>query len=448
MAALQLPAGPRGRFFTGSLKEFLRDRLGFLTRIARDYGDVVPLHLGPRRIILVSHPAAIEEVLVSKNGQFTKHSALRVNRLVLGNGLLTSDGDFWLRQRRLAQPAFQRQQVARYAPTVVEQTRQLLATWTPGETRDVLVEMMRLTLGIAAKTLFGADAASHAGDVGAALAVTQQQFVSRYYRLVPLPMWIPTAENLRMRRAVRTLDEIIYGFIRQRRAAGADSGGTDLLSLLLHARDDVDQSRMSDQQLRDEALTLFLAGHETTALTLTWAWFLLAKNPAAQEPLVAECDRVLGDREATFDDLPRLKYAEHVVQEAMRLYPPAWVIGREAREACEIGGYAIARGATLLMSQWIVHRDPRFYDQPDEFRPERWEGDAAARLPKFAYFPFGGGPRVCIGNTFAMLEAVLALATIARAYRFTLDPQHPVEPHALFTLRPRAGVRAPLTPRC
>jgi cytochrome P450 len=439
------PPGPKGSLLGGNLSEFRRDRLDFLTRCARTYGDFVSLRLGPRRVILVSDPDAIEHVLVTAGRHFVKHFALRMSPLILGNGLLTSEGDFWLRQRRLAQPAFQRGRVAGYAGVMVDYAERMLAGWRAGEPRDLLAEMSRLTLAIAAKTLFDADADDKANAVRSALEVSQQHFIRRFNSLVPIPVSIPTPGNLRLRRAVRQLDVVIYEFIRQRRAGGAEKG--DLLSMLLHARDEGDGGRMTDRQLRDEAMTLFLAGHETTALALSWTWFLLATHPEAEARLLEELRGALGGRAPTVEDWPRLKYTERVVTEAMRLYPPAYVIGREATSAVEVGGYTVPKGMTLLMSQWVVHRDPRWYESPEKFRPERWEGERAKALPKYAYFPFGGGPRLCIGNTFALMEAVLVVATIAQRFRFRLVPGQTVEPSPTFTLRPQSGIKVVLEGR-
>jgi cytochrome P450 len=442
---VSLPPGPRGHFLSGNLPEFRRDRLEFLTSCARDYGDVVRLRFGSRRLYLVSHPDLIEEVLVTQSRNFIKHFALRLNPLVLGKGLLTSEGDFWLRQRRLIQPAFGKQRIAAYAPVMVSAAQEVIGSWQPGETRDIMAEMMRLTLQIAAKTLFDADTTREASNVGDALKVLQESFLARFNYLLPVPLWVPTRRNLRLRRAVRRLDNILYGFIRQRRASEVDKG--DLLSLLLHARDEDDGGQMTDQQVRDEAMTLFLAGHETTALAMTWTWSLLANSSEADARLIAELRQVLSGRPPTVEDLPRLKYTEMVIQESMRLRPPAYLIGREALQACEIGGYRVPRGTTVLMSPWVLHHDKRYFDDPDRFRPERWAAGLAQRIPKFAYFPFGGGPRICIGNTFAMMETVLVLATIAPHWRFTLAPGAQVEPIPTFTLRPRHGVPAVLTPR-
>jgi cytochrome P450 len=262
---------------------------------------------------------------------------------------------------------------------------------------------------------------------------------------VPTPLWLPTPGNLRARRAVRQLDAVMYRIIAERRAQKTDRG--DLLSLLLRARDESDGAGMSDKQLRDEAMTLFLAGHETTALVLSWTWYLLAQHPAAERQLWAELDAVLGGRAPSVDDWPKLKYAEHILLESMRLYPPAYLIGREAIADCVIGGYDIPRGMTLLMPQWVVQRDPRFFDEPDSFRPERWGEERIKSLPKFAYYPLGGGPRICIGNQFAMMEMVLLLATIAQKFCFRMTPGATVTPLPTFTLRPVPGVPGVIMPR-
>jgi cytochrome P450 len=442
----KFPPGPPGRFLTGNLREFRRDMLAFFLKATREHGDVVLIRLGPRRIYLVSHPDLIEEVLLRNNTSFRKHYALRMNRLLLGNGLLSSEGDFWLRQRRLVQPAFQRDRIAGYGAIMVEYTERLLARWRNGEVRDVHADMTQLALEIIAKSLFDADVHVEAPEVGSALAEAQESFLARFQSLLPLPEWVPTPGNLRLRRAIRRLDAIVYRFIAQRReTAQAPSDGTgppprdDLLSMLLNAQDE-DGSRMDDRQLRDEAMTLFLAGHDTTALTLSWAWYVLAQNPEVDAKLCAELRQVLGDRPPSVDDLPRLRYTEYVVRESMRLYPPAYAIGREALTACELGGYHVPAGQTILMCQWVTHRDPRYFANPEKFEPDRWENGLLSRLPKYAYFPFGGGPRVCIGNTFAMMEATLVLAAIARRFRFERADAEPVRPRPSLTLRPERGI--------
>lgn len=436
------PPSPPGSPLGGHLGAFTSDRLGFFTHCAREYGDVVGLRFGIYRLALVSDPALIESVLVTNNRQFTKHYALRMNRLLLGDGLLTSEGDFWRRQRRLAQPAFHRQRIAGYGDTMVDFTQRLVETWQDGETRDLHAEMMALTLQIVAKTLYDADVTDQADEVGRAMAVVMETFVERLDNLIMLPEKVPLPVNRRLQRAVRTLDAIVYRIIEERRSAGEDRG--DLLSMLLAARDEDDGGRMTDRQLRDEVMTLFAAGHETTAIALSWTFYLLAQNPATVAALQAELDAILGGRAPSIDDLPRLRFTDQVVTEAMRLYPPAWIIGREATRDCTIGGYRIRRGTSVLMSQWVLHRDPRFFDDPDAFRPERWADGLAKQLPRFAYFPFGGGPRLCIGNAFAQMEAVLLLATIAQRCRFSLVLEHPVVPQPSLTMRPKYGVRVTL----
>ncbi|MCI0378987.1 MAG: cytochrome P450 [Gemmataceae bacterium] len=439
------PPGPKGTWLGGNLRDFRRERQDFLTRSAREFGDVVYMRFAHRRIFLASHPDLIEEVLVTRNHDFIKHFALRLNPLLLGNGLLTSENSFWLRQRRLVQPAFIKSRLAGYAPAVVATTERLLAEWRAGEHREIHAEMMRLTLQIAAKTLFGSEATSDTRDVARALQIMQDNFLERFLNLIPPPLWLPTRSNRRFKRAVRRLDEIIYRFIRERRASQVEQH--DVLSLLLRARDEEDGKGMSDQQVRDEAMTLFLAGHETTALTLSWTWYLLAQHPAAAEKLLAEIQSVLPGRLPTFDDVAKLRYTEAIVLEAMRLYPPAYVIGREAIRETSVGGYPVRRGMTVLMSQWVVQRDPRFFADPEAFRPERWLEESAKHIPKFAYFPFGGGPRLCVGNTFAMMEMALVLAILAPRFRFALEPGATVTPVASFTLHPVPGVPGVIEPR-
>ena len=445
LRARLIPPGPRGHWLSGNLPAFRLGRLEFLTHCARTYGDVVSLRFAHRRILLISRPDLIEEVLVIQNQNFIKHFALRLNPLLLGQGLLTSEGDFWLRQRRLVQPAFVRSRIATYAPTMVEATLRLVADWQPGERRNMHAELMKLTLDIAAQTLFHANAASQAHEIAQAMRVMQDCFTTRFQGLVQLPLWLPTPGNLQLRRSVRRLDAILFGFIRTRRRHPEDKG--DLLSLLLQARDADDGGRMTDKQVRDEAMTLFLAGHETTALVLAWTWYLLAKNPDAEAKLLAEMEQVLPGRLPVFADVAKLPYTEAVLLEAMRLYPPAYTIGREALADCLVGDYKVRKGTTVLMSQWVVQRDPRLFEEPDEFRPERWLGASSKKIPKFAYFPFGGGPRLCVGNTFAMMEMALVLATLAPRFRFMLQPGIAVEAVPAFTLQPMPGIPAIITRR-
>ncbi|HTU18203.1 MAG TPA: cytochrome P450 [Gemmataceae bacterium] len=430
-----IPPGPKGHFLTGHLPEMRRDLLGFYLRCAREYGDCTTLRFGLKRIFFVNHPELIEQVLHSRN--FTKHYALRMNRLLLGNGLLTSEGDFWLRQRRLIQPVFQRERILSYAPDMTAFTQQRISSWHDGDVRDMHAEMRQLTLAIAAKTLFGADVTGQSEAVGQALHDAMGTFSQRFFRVIRIPERWPTPGNLRIRKAIRRLDNILYGLIQERRVEGEQK---DLLSILLHARHESDGTGMTDQQLRDEAMTLFLAGHETTALALSWGWYLLAQHPEVVEKLQTELHQVLGGRPPAADDLPRLVYTDMVVHEIMRVYPPAYAVGRQAIDACTIGGYPVPAGATILMSQWVVHRDPRYFVDPERFYPERWADGLAKRLPRYAYFPFGGGQRVCIGNTFALMELPLVLASIAQRFRFSLPPGPPVLPKPQLTLQPNRPI--------
>jgi cytochrome P450 len=445
LRAQRLPPGPPPRrLLSGNLFDFVDGRLDFLTSCAERYGDICSFRFGPRRIYLVSHPDLIEQVLVTDARHYTKHFGARLYKPVLGNGLITSEGDFWLRQRRLAQPAFLRNRLAGYAPIMVGLTRKMLDGWHHGQRIDVHAEMSRLTSAIALKTLFGLDAGADRDAYTDSLREVFALLSARFRTLLPPPHWLPTPNNVRLWRALARLRSLVDGFIRQGRAR--QQPGDDLLSRLLLARDE-DGSRMTDTQLRDEAMTLYLAGHETTALTLSWSWYALASHPEVEEKLVAEWSAVLAGRAPTADDLPRLRYTEHVITEAMRLYPPVYLIGREAVADRELGGFRVRRGTTIFLSQWVMHRNGRFYEAPLEFRPERWAEGLAHRLPKYAYFPFGGGPRVCIGNGFAMMKAVLLLATFGQRYRFTLEPEPPVKFDLGITLLPERGIPAVLRRR-
>jgi cytochrome P450 len=441
-------SAPKGRLLFGHLADFRADRLGFFTRCARTYGDVVPLRIMGRRLALFSHPDLIEQVLVTQASKFVKHFGLRMYMPILGNGLVTSEGEFWRRQRKLAAPAFQGTRIASYAPAMVDATARMLEQWPcngSDHVRDVHDDMMRLTLEIACRTLFGADACPEPARVGHAMHEGLQAIAVRFGRPFPIPDWFPTPANLRLRRAMRTLDGIVGGVIARRRrlsdvAEGERDGDGDLLAILLRARND-DGSAMSDAQLLDEVRTLFLAGHETTALALTYAIHLLSRSPDAQELLHAELSAVLGGRLPAHADLARLPYARKVIAESLRLYPPADVLGREAIADCTIGDVPVRKGQTIFMSPWVMHRDPRYFPDPDTFAPARWTDAFERALPRFAYFPFGGGPRYCIGQTFATAEAILLLATLCQQFAFAPDPTFSLELWPSITLRPRNGVR-------
>ena len=439
MASARIPLGPKTQPFIGHLAAFSRDPLGFVETCARDYGDVSLMRVLHLNGYILNDPALIEEVLVTQNRNFIKHRSVRMRpfQLLVGNGLLTSEGDFWLRQRRLAQPAFHRDRINAYAEVMVAFTERMLESWRDGEGRDVHHDMMQLTLAIVAKTLFDSEVVDEAERVSAALEVAMERFSSEGSLLRIIDDYLPTPGRRRLARATGELDRIIYRIISEHRRA-QEAG--DLLSMLLAAQDD-DGSRMTDRQLRDEVMTLFLAGHETTALALSWTWYLLGRNPQVEAKLVAELQNELGGRAPTLADLPRLRYTEMVLKEVLRLYPPAWSIGREAIKDCEVGGYRVRAGTQMFMVQWTMHRNPQYFEDPEAFKPERWRDDFEKRLPRFAYFPFGGGPRVCIGNAFAMMEATLILATIAQRFRCELETGQTVTPWPSITLRPKEGIR-------
>jgi len=430
----------------GVMREFNRDSLGFIERMQREYGDIVWSRFLYVPALFLYHPDDIEYVLTTNAKNFRKAMTLRSNffQRLVGNGLLTSEGEEWKRQRRLSSPAFHRERVATYASTMVDYTRRLISGWREGETRDMHREMMRLTLEIVVRCLFSADISHDVDHVGAILAEMVKPFASQATLKWILNNRLPTPEHLRFHRLARKIDHVVYRIIAERRAGSKDEG--DLLSMLLAAHDD-DGSGMTDEQLRDEVMTLFLAGHETTALTLAWTWYLLGKSPEAENKFHAEVDEVLDGRDATFADLPRLKFTEQIVKESMRLYPPAYGLGREAINDCEIGGYHVPAGTQVFMFQWATHRDARFFDEPQKFKPERWTAEFEAKLPKYAYFPFGAGPRACIGASFAMMEMIMVLVTIGKKFRLELVPDHPVEVFPAMSLRPKDGVKVILRQR-
>ena len=438
--------GPKGTRVMGVMREFNHDALGFIERMQREYGDIVWTRFLYVPALFLYHPNEIEYVLTTNAKNFRKAMTLRSNffQRLVGNGLLTSEGEEWKRQRRLSNPAFHRERVATYATTMVDYAKRLVENWQAGETRDMHREMMRLTLEIVVRCLFSADVSSDVDHVGEILSEMVKPFASQATLKWILNNRLPTPEHIRFHRLARKIDAVVYRLIAERRASGRDEG--DLLSMLLAAHDE-DGRGMNDQQLRDEVMTLFLAGHETTALTLAWSWYLLGKYPEAEKKFHAELEEVLGHRDATFADLPRLKFTEKIVKESMRLYPPAYGLGREAINDCEIGGYPVPAGTQVFMFQWTTQRDARFFDQPREFHPERWTPEFESQLHRYAYFPFGAGPRVCIGASFAMMEMILVLATIGRRFRLQLVPDHPVETYPAMSLRPKDGVKVTIHAR-
>jgi cytochrome P450 len=443
---LKLPPGPKGVPLFGSVFEPRGDSIGYLTRCAREFGDIVFFRFLGVPACFVNRPDYIESVLVTQSNNFVKSKDYRAMRRVLGNGLLLSEGEFWRRQRKLIQPAFHQERIAAYADIMTGHTQRMLASWSDGQTLDIHAAMIHLTLGIVAKTLFDADVSREAEDVDAALSILMGKFLRQAGLALLLPAWVPLPTSRLLKRAVGRLDKVIYGIIEERRASGQMSG--DLLSVFLQIQDD-EGVGMTDRQLHDEIMTLFLAGHETTANVLSWTWFLLGQNPEVEEKLIQELGRVLGGRVPTPADLPQLVYSDMVLRESMRLYPPVWVIGRRALAPFRLGEYELPADTNVLISQLILHKDPRYFPEPLAFNPDRWRANdpRAASLPRFAYFPFGGGPRVCIGAGFAMMEAVLLLATIAQQFRIQIAPGQTVKMQPTVTLRPRNGIPVTLKRR-
>ena len=438
------PPGPKGTLLGGNVRQFRTALLDFLLETAREYGPLASFRIGPRRVFLASGPDLIEQVLVTDAKHYIKHFGARAFKPVLGNGLVTSEGAFWHRQRKLIQPAFLKIRVQSYAQIMAELTDQMLDSWSPGKSVQIDNEFEALTSKIALKTLFDLEDPGDRQRFSDTLKLAFELMNERLRRIFKLPLWVSTPANLRLRGAVGELVRTVEGFIalgRSRRDVG-----DDLLSRLLVAQHE-DGTRMSDLQLRDEAMTLYLAGHETTALTLAWSWYLLSQNPNVENELVSEWQHVLAGATPTADQLHRLPYTAAVIAESMRLYPPVYVIGREATDDLELGGYRVKRGYTVLMSQWVNHRDPRYFPEPEEFHPERWENGLAKRIPKFAYYPFGGGQRLCVGSSFALMEAAIILAAVGQRYRFTLDPDVVIDIKPQITLLPANGIPATLERR-
>lgn len=442
------PPGPKRKFYGANLFVYRRNPLAFLEAVAHEYGDIAYFKFGPQDVFFLNHPDYIRDVLVTHHQNFVKGLALQRSKRLLGEGLLTSEGDFHRRQRRLAQPAFHRQRIAGYGAIMTEYAARTRERWRDGEALDVSQEMMRLTLGIVGKTLFDTDVESETQEVSEALTAIMEMFNSLVLPFFELLERLPLPQNRRFKRARERLDTIIYRMIDERRRSGEDHG--DLLSMLLSARDEEvgdGADRMSNTEVRDEALTILLAGHETTANALTWTWYLLSQHPDIEAKLHAELDAVLGSRLPALADVGQLSYTEMVLAESMRLYPPAWALGRMAINDYEVGGYVAPAGSLVLVSQYVMHRDGRYFPEPQRFDPERWTPSAREARPQFSYFPFGGGPRRCIGEAFAWMEGMLLIATLAQQWRLRLVPGYPVALHPVITLRPKHGMRMTVSKR-
>lgn len=440
-AAVSPPRLAGGVPLLGHGLEYNRDPLAFFVRCARE-ADVVQVRFPGAPVYVLSAPEHIEHVLVKQARNYPKDAFQKRALGVVGNGLLVSEGDFWLRQRRMMQPAFHRERVAGYGKMMVARTEEWASRRRDGESIDAFAEMMALTLDVVAGALFGTRMTEQARDVGHAMEAVMLYAKALFENPVTLPLWVPTPGNRRFRAAMATLHAVADGVVEERRRQG--TAGEDLLGLMLEAQAE-DGARMTDAQLRDESLTLMLAGHETTAVTLTFCLLLLSRHPDVEAELRRELEAVLGRRAPAVEDLPALPFTEQVVKEAMRLYPPVWGMSRATAEADRIGGFHIPARAMVAWSQWALHRDARFFPEPEAFRPQRWAQGLERTLPRFAYFPFGGGPRLCIGAGFAMMEARLLLATLLQRFRFEAAPGPGPELMPSITLRPRHGL--PMTLR-
>jgi cytochrome P450 len=444
-----LPPSMKPNWIGGHFRMFRKNPIGFLEDLAK-LGDVASFRMGPQQAFFLNHPDMTRDLLVVNAHKFVKGRALQRAKNLLGEGLLTSEGKFHLRQRRMIQPAFHRQRIAEYAKAMIEFGEKISDEWSKRgeEERDVDKEMMRLTLNIVGKTLFSANVEGEADEVGGAMTTLVEMFNLLLLPFSEILEKLPLPHSIRFRRAKRTLDEVIYKIINERRKSGEDKG--DLLSMLLMAQDEEgDGKGMSDRQIRDECLTLFLAGHETTANALTWTWYLLSNNPEKEAKFHAEVDRVYSDGHTpSFEDYARLSYTGSVLAESMRLFPPAWALGRLAAEEHEFGGYRIPKKSLVLVSPYVAQHDSRFWENPNEFVPERWQTQSVKEAgQKYIYFPFGGGIRRCIGEQFAWMEGVLLLAALGRKWKFRLNPKQKIGLHAMITLRPKYGMRMMLEKR-
>lgn len=432
---------PKEHWLLGSAYYMSRDPLNFLKKNIQAYNGVFRVTSPFVKLMVVNEPEYIKYVLQDNNRNYHKSFGYKVLGLLLGNGLLTSEGEFWKKQRRLAQPAFHRERLALLVDTMVDCVKEAdehLAPHTNGETVDIAKEMMAATLNIVARSMFSSDVKEFIDIVGHEIEQANNFAINRINHPLTPPHWVPTPQNLRERRSIANLDKVMHAIIDGRRKT--TERYDDLMAMLMEAVDEETGERMSDLQLRDEAMTIFLAGHETTAVGMSWLWYLLDKNPAEQQKLFDEVDTVLQGRTPTLEDLQHLPFTKLVVDESMRLYPPAWIIGRKNIEDDEIGGYHIPKGNNITIPVVTIHRDPRIWEDPDTFKPERFKKENLKDKHRYAYFPFGGGQRQCIGNNFALMEMQLLTAMLAQKYRFKLVPGFEPEMDLLITLRPKGGM--------
>ncbi len=444
MAVKELPPIPKGSILSGNLREIMQQGRSFYVKQAQKYSGVFRFRVLNFTSYVITKPEYIETILVTNRRNFIKGRSWNIMRRFAGNGLLTSEGDFWLRQRRFTQPAFHHERLEEYGKVMADYTNRMLDTWETGQTRDVFLDMKQLTLEIVCRTLFNADIACESNYIGEIVEKTVSDFDILSRKRFPLPKFFPTSTNLRFKNSLKQLNRNINGIILNHKTDGKDQG--DLLSMLIQVRDDEGMG-MNEKQLRDEVLTLLMAGHETTAVALTWALYLLAKNPEIEAKLIIELQEVLNGREPKIADLPALSFTEKVIKETLRLYPSFWITVRDVKEECEIGGFRVPAGARVCLMPWVVHRNPDYYENPEQFLPDRWTEQLKKSLPRFAYFPFGGGPRQCIGNGFAMMEAVLVLASIVQRFHLAPLTSTQVEVAGNVVVRPKQSIRMKIANR-
>ncbi|MBU9713077.1 cytochrome P450 [Bacillus tamaricis] len=439
--------GPKGNLISGHLKDFQRDPLQFMQKLAEDYGEIARFKFGPfQDVYLISNPELIKQVLVTKQKNFVKSRDLTILKPIIGEGLLTSEKGHHLKQRRLIQPHFKREHIRSYGEDMIKTTEEYMKSWKEKEERVLSKDMMNITLGIISKTMFNMNLEEGYDVIGPPIETVMKLAVKRMRSLAQLPLWIPTKTNRNYKRAIDELDHVLFSIIENRRSHKGKS--EDLLGVLMDAKDDSNGEVMSNQQLRDELMTIFLAGHETTANALSWTFYLLAQHPEVEKKLHREIDSVIGSNPLSPNHYKELTYAQNIISEALRLYPPAYVIGRQVDKTVNIGGIQLNKGDMTLISQYVMHRRREYFDQPDNFIPERFENQFTDTLPPYTYFPFGGGPRVCIGNHFALMEAVLVLVCIARHFKIKLTPSNQtIKAQPLITLRPKGGINVILEKR-
>ncbi|WP_406859860.1 cytochrome P450 [Streptomyces sp. HUAS MG47] len=441
MPGKEITPGPRGVPLLGNLPEFGKDPLAFFEKL-RAQGDVVSWQFGGKPSLFIAHPDQVGELLTEVERTFDQPDLGIAFRTLLGNGVVVAKGPDWRRKRSLVQPSVRPKQVRSYAATMTECAVDLADRWKPNQRIDIKREMAALTQLIAVRTIFGVDTAADAGAIGRAMDVAQQEIGAEFSGLgAVLPDWLPTPGRARIKRATEVIDAEVSRVVARHR--DGDTDRPDLLSRLLTAQDETG-AHLSDQEIRDETVTLYIGGHETTSSTLIWSWYLLSRSPEVQDALWSELDEVLGDRDPTFDDFAHLTYTQSVVKETLRLYPTIWLLTGIAKEGAQIAGNPVPVGTRVWSSQWATHRDARWFPEPERFRPERWQSEND--IPEYAWFPFGGGPRVCLGTRFAMVEAVLILAVLARRYRLAVDPAE-IRPVPSLTLQPDREVLATVEAR-